>query len=39
MITEKKAEVVKEFGIFGLKTLLRLNSGAAIVLLTFVGNV
>lgn len=33
------ADVIREVGIFGLKTLLTLNSGAAIVLLTFVGNV
>lgn len=39
MSQTNRAEVVKEVGIFGLKTLLTLNSGAALVLLTFVGNV
>lgn len=39
MSTEIHANVAKEVGIFGLKTLLTLNSGAAIILLSFVGNI
>lgn len=31
-------EVVREIGVFILKTLITLNSGAAIVLLTFTGS-
>lgn len=37
MSSEIHGEVVKEVGLFGLKTLLTLNAGASIVLLTFVG--
>jgi hypothetical protein len=33
------AEVVKDVGIFGLKTLVALNSGAAVVLLAFLSNI
>lgn len=39
MGVDHHAEVIKEVGIFGLKTLLTLNSGAAIVLLALVGNI
>ena len=31
--------VIKDVGIFGLKTLVALNSGAVIVLLAFLGNI
>jgi hypothetical protein len=33
-----QAEVVKEVGLFGLKSLITLNSGAIIVALTFIAN-
>ncbi len=39
MSADHHTEVIKEVGIFGLKTLLTLNSGASIVLLAFVGNI
>lgn len=39
MSEDIQEKVIKDVGIFGLKTLLALNSGAAIVLLAFVGNV
>ncbi len=32
-------DVIKDVGIFGLKTLVTLNSGAVIVLLAFLGNI
>lgn len=38
MYTEHNLSVVKDLGIFGLKTVLTLNSGALIVLLTFTGS-
>lgn len=33
-----QSDVIKDVGIFGLKTLVTLNSGATIVLLAFLGN-
>jgi len=36
--TNLHAEIVKELGIFGLRTLVLINSGAAVVLLAFLGN-
>lgn len=33
-----RTDIVKDVGIFGLKTLVTLNSGAVIVLLAFLGN-
>lgn len=36
--TRLHGEVVREIGVFILKTLITLNSGAAIVLLTFTGS-
>jgi hypothetical protein len=38
MLREHNLAVVKELGVFGLKTVLTLNSGALIVLLTFTGS-
>lgn len=34
-----QAEVIKELGLFGLKTLLTLNAGACLAILVFLGNV
>jgi hypothetical protein len=33
------AEMIKEVGLYGLKTLLTINAGAIIVLLSFVGSI
>ena len=37
-IFKVQAEVIKDVGIFGLKTLVVLNSGAALAVLAFLGN-
>lgn len=39
MAAEHRADVIKEVGVFGLKTPNKLNSGASIVILAFLGNV
>ena len=39
MTENVNAEAIKDVGIFGLKTLVALNSGASLVLLTIIGNI
>ena len=39
MVAEHRADVIKDLGIFGLKTLITLNSGASVVILAFLGNI